>query len=65
MNPGQDAEVGELPLPELINLRADPFERGPESFLYDKWQADRMFLLVPTQAIVGQLLQSFKEFQIR
>jgi arylsulfatase len=45
--------------------RADPFERGPESFEYGKWVADRTFLIVPSQALVGQWLQSFKEFPIR
>jgi hypothetical protein len=49
----------------VYNLRADPFERGPESFEYGKWMMDRAFLLVPSQAIVGQWLSSFKEFPIR
>jgi arylsulfatase len=33
--------------------------------LYDKWMADRTFLLVPAQAIAAQWLESFKEFPIR
>ena len=37
----------------LYNLRSDPFERGPSSQFYGGWQAHRMFLLVPAQAIVG------------
>jgi arylsulfatase A-like enzyme len=49
----------------IYNLRADPFERGPEAFGYGQWMAERMFLIVPSQAIVGQWLQSFKEFPIR
>ena len=44
---------------------ADPFEAGDSSFLYDKWMVDRVFLLVPAQAIAAQWLQSFKEFPIR
>jgi hypothetical protein len=48
-----------------FNPRADPFERGGESFEYGKWMADRAFLIVPSQAIVGQWLSSFKEFPIR
>jgi arylsulfatase A-like enzyme len=52
-------------VPNIYNLRADPFERGPESFLYDKWKVDRAFLLVPSQAIVGKWLDSFKEYPIR
>ena len=47
------------------NIRADPFERGPESFEYAKWMADRSYLLVPSQVIVGKWLESFKEFPIR
>jgi arylsulfatase len=54
-----------LRAPNVYNLRADPFERGPESFEYGKWVADRTFLIVPSQALVGQWLQSFKEFPIR
>src|SRR5688572_6322691 len=53
-----------LRAPLLINLRSDPFERGPEdgSMFYDKWMADRAFLLVPAQAIVGEFLKTFKDF---
>ncbi|ESU26370.1 arylsulfatase [Flavobacterium limnosediminis JC2902] len=49
----------------IYNLRSDPFERGPESFEYDKWMADRAFLIVPSQAIVAKWLESFKEYPIR
>jgi arylsulfatase len=49
----------------LYNLRADPFERGDESFEYDKWFFDRAFIVVPSQAVVAQWLESFKEFPIR
>src|SRR5262249_15296151 len=58
-------EFTSLRLPNLYNLRADPFERGPESFLYPKWMADRAFLIVPAQAIVAKWIDSFKEFPIR
>ena len=54
-----------LRAPNVYNLRADPFERGPESFEYGKWVADRSFLIVPAQAIVAKWLESFKEFPIR
>ena len=51
----------------MFNLRSDPFERGDEDGLmfYDKWMADRAFLLVPAQAIVGEFLKTFKEFPPR
>ncbi|OCP01858.1 arylsulfatase [Ensifer sp. LC13] len=58
-------EFTNLRLPWIFNMRADPFERGPESFEYDRWMAERAFLLVPSQAIVGKWLESFKEFPIR
>jgi len=32
---------------------------------YGKWMADRTFLLVPAQAIVGEFLKSFNEFPPR
>ena len=52
-------------MPNLYNIKADPFERGPESIEYDKWMAERMFVLVPSQAIVARWLGTFKEFPIR
>jgi len=58
-------EFTNLRAPLLFNLRADPFERGDESIEYEKWFFDRSFVVVPTQAIVAQWLESFKEFPIR
>ena len=55
-----------LRAPKIFNLRSDPFERGDESSLfYDKWMADRAFMLVPAQGLVGQLLKTFEEFPPR
>jgi len=56
-----------LRAPDLYNLRSDPFERAKEdaSFYYAKWLADRTFLLVPAQALVGQFLKTFAEFPPR
>jgi arylsulfatase A-like enzyme len=53
--------------PKMYNLRSDPFERGDQdgSVFYDKWMADRAFLLVPAQAIVGEFLKTFQEFPPR
>jgi arylsulfatase len=31
--------------------------------LYRRWQADKLWTLVPAQAIVGQFVQSFRECQ--
>jgi arylsulfatase A-like enzyme len=56
-----------LRAPKVYNLRSDPFERADEdaSMFYDKWMADRAFLLVPAQAIVGEFLKTFREFPPR
>jgi len=58
-------EFTNLRMPKLYDLRADPFEQGDESMEYDKWAAELMFLLVPSQAVVGQWLATFKDFPIR
>ncbi|HVU26650.1 MAG TPA: arylsulfatase [Verrucomicrobiae bacterium] len=54
-----------LRVPNLYNLRSDPFERGAESIYYGDWAAHRVFVQVPIQAYVAKWLQSFKEFPIR
>ena len=54
-----------LRAPNLYNLRADPFERGPSSIFFADWQAHRAFAFVPAQAIVARYLESFKEFPPR
>ena len=48
-----------LRVPKIYNLRSDPFERATKTrrMFYDKWMADRAFLLVPAQAIVGRVPQ--------
>jgi arylsulfatase len=58
-------EFTNLRVPWIFNLRSDPFERGNESFEYDRWMAERAFILVPSQALVAKWLDSFKEFPIR
>lgn len=35
------------------------------SFAYGKWKFDRVFVLVPAQAMVAKWHDSFKEFPIR
>ena len=54
-----------LRLPELFNLRADPFVRGDELILYDKWVIDHAFVQVPMQALAPHWLSSFKDFPVR
>ena len=52
-------------VPLVVNLRADPFEVSPDAGMYTRWYADKLWVMVPAQAIVGQFLQSFKEFPQR
>ena len=50
-------------MPILINLRMDPFERfSTGSQMYFRWAADKLWMFVPAQVIVGQFVASFKEF---
>ena len=58
-------EFSNLRAPALYNLRSDPFERGEELMLYNKWSIDRMFNIVPAQALVIQWIKSFEEFPPR
>jgi arylsulfatase A-like enzyme len=52
-------------VPLVINLREDPFEVTPDSKMYTRWYGDKLWTLMPAQAIVGQFLQSFREFPQR
>jgi arylsulfatase A-like enzyme len=52
-----------LRVPKLIDLHSDPLERGPEEGIdYNRWRIERIFLLVPAQAFIGNWLQSFAQF---
>ena len=56
----------ELRVPLIINLRRDPYERGMQtSNTYWDWLIDRVFLLVPAQAYVGNFLQTFVDYPPR
>jgi len=58
-----EATLKPLNMPQVINLRQDPFERFPkESHMYFRWWADKLWTFVPAQMIVDQFLQTFKEF---
>ena len=52
-------------MPLVVNLRQDPFEVTPDAKLYERWYADKLWVMVPAQAIVGQFLITFKEFPQR
>ena len=49
-------------VPLVINLRQDPFEVMVDSKLYTRWYGDKLCVMLPAQAIVGQFLLTFKEF---
>jgi len=56
----------ELRWPLVDNLRMDPLERASdESIGHPVWAAERMFMLAPAGAYVGEWLQSFREFPPR
>jgi len=49
--------------PKIINLRRDPYERAVyESQMYLRWMADKMWLMVPAQTVIGEYMESLKEF---
>ncbi|MDO9429701.1 MAG: arylsulfatase [Phenylobacterium sp.] len=50
-------------IPKLFNLRTDPYEFADiTSNTYWDWYLDRAFILVPCQDIIGEYLQTLKEF---
>jgi len=50
-------------MPVVINLRQDPFERFyGESQLYYRWGADKLWMFVPAQMVVGQFIESLKDY---
>ncbi len=56
----------QLRVPLLFNLRTDPFERAPTtSNTYYDWLLYRAYLVIPSQKIVGEFLQTFMQFPPR
>jgi arylsulfatase len=50
-------------IPKLFNLRIDPYEFADvTSNTYWDWYLDRAFILVPCQELIGQFLETLKEF---
>ena len=55
-----------LRMPKVFDLYSDPFEIADQvSMNYGQWRFDRLFLLVPAQAFVGQFLATFKDYPPR
>lgn len=56
----------ELRAPKIFDLRMDPFERADhDSNTYEDWWVRRAYLFTPAQPLVGNFLQTFKEFPPR
>ncbi|MBN9192085.1 arylsulfatase [Microbacterium sp.] len=56
----------ELRFPKLFNLRTDPYERADiTSNTYWDWVLDHIFLFIPAQAFVGEMLQTLAAFPRR
>ncbi len=52
-----------LRVPKLFNLRTDPYERAViTSNTYYDWILDHVWLFIPAQAFVAQMLQTLVEF---
>ena len=51
--------------PKIFDLRADPFERGEESFKYDDWFFENLPINYVAPDILTKWLESFKEFPPR
>ena len=50
-------------VPWVTNLRQDPWERYQvESLSYGRWWGDKLWTLIPSGAVVGHFLQTFKEY---
>jgi arylsulfatase A-like enzyme len=50
-------------VPIVTNLRMDPWEKYPtDSMLYGRWWGDKLWTMVPAVTIVGEFLQTFREF---
>ena len=52
-------------IPKFFDLRADPFERGEESFKYNDWFVENVPLQYVAPALLTKWLESFKEFPPR
>jgi arylsulfatase A-like enzyme len=50
-------------MPIVCNLRQDPFERFYfESEMWFRWGGDKLWMFVPAQVVVGQFIETFKEY---
>jgi len=55
-----------LRIPKLFNLRRDPFERADtDANNYNRWWIERVFLVVPSQTVVKEFVETMAEFPPR
>jgi len=55
-----------LRAPKMFNLRTDPYERADiTSNTYNDWLMSHAYLVVPSQALIGKFLETFKEYPQR
>ena len=55
-----------LRVPKIFNLRTDPYERADvTSNTYYDWLLDHAWVLVPAQAYVARMLETFRDFPPR
>ena len=57
--------LAQMRIPKFFDLRSDPFERGEESFKYNQWFVENIFLQYAAPPLLGKWLESFKEFPPR
>ncbi|QOL24380.1 arylsulfatase [Thalassotalea sp. LPB0316] len=59
--------VREVPAwPQLVNLRADPFEKAPvESAMYVRWMIDNMWAFVPVSNKVQEFMDSLQGYPMQ
>ena len=52
-------------VPQVINLRIDPFEDSTGSKTYFRWAVDQLWIMIPIQDVVMEFLTSFGQFPPR
>jgi len=57
--------LSQMRIPKFFDLRADPFERGEESFKYIDWMLEQNYLLYTAPPMLAKWLERFKEFPPR
>ena len=58
--------IRSITIGKVYNLRMDPYERADiTSNTYFDWMIDRIWLLIPAQAYVAEMLQTLQEFPAR